>query len=266
MSAQGQGVARPGQYVDAGGLRTYYEVYGSGDPLILLHGGMCPAETLDAQTPAFASKYRVFVPERRGHGRTPDVEGPITYDNMVEDTVAFMDAAGIDSSHLVGWSDGALVGMLVALRRPERVRKLVYISQNLTLDGLRPEAKPILGGMTRETAPPMFEQMYAALSPDGPDHFGVVFDKLTSLWRSDTGVAIGDLERVAAPTLVLVADDDILSLEHATSIHRALANSQLAVVPGTSHPLLMEKPEIVNRLVLDFLEEVQVPKRMPISD
>src|SRR4051794_18579544 len=89
MTAQ-TGTARAGSYVDAGGLHTYYEVHGAGDPLMLLHGGLCTAETLDGQVPAFAERYRVYVPERRGHGRTPDVEGPITYQNMAADTAAFM--------------------------------------------------------------------------------------------------------------------------------------------------------------------------------
>jgi pimeloyl-ACP methyl ester carboxylesterase len=251
---------RTGEYVDAGGLRTYYEVAGAGEPLILLHGGMCTVETFDAQTPVLAEQYQVHVPERRGHGRTPDVDGPITYENMAQDTIAFMEALGISSAHLVGWSDGALVGLIVALRRPELVGKLVFIGQTLTLDGARPEVLAFLESMTRETVPPMLEQLYASVSPDGPDHFGVVFDKLKPLWHSDPGIALGELARVTAPTLVLLGDDDLPSIEHAAAMQRALPSSQLGVVPGTSHALPMEKPEVVNRLILDFLAPDQVTK------
>jgi len=257
---------RDGGHVEAGGLRTYYEVRGAGDPVILLHGGMCTAETFDAQADALATRYRVYVPERRGHGRTPDVAGPITYENMAGDTIAFMEAMGLQSAHLAGWSDGALVGLLVAMRRPEAVRKLVLIGQYVNIDGAREEGMALLHAFTTETFPPMFRQMYAAVSPDGPEHFDVVFDKLAPLWRGDPGIALDDLAAVTAPTLVLAGDDDVLTIEHAAALARALPDAQLAIVPGTSHGLPMEKPEVVNRLLLDFLADEQTPKMLVISE
>jgi HD-GYP domain-containing protein (c-di-GMP phosphodiesterase class II)/DNA-binding CsgD family transcriptional regulator len=108
-----QSSARTGEYIDAGGLHTYYEVYGAGDSLVLLHGGLCTVETLDAMRVAFAQQYKVYLFERRGHGRTPDVDGPITYKNMAADTVAFLDALGLradlvdlKSPYLAGHSRG----------------------------------------------------------------------------------------------------------------------------------------------------------------
>jgi pimeloyl-ACP methyl ester carboxylesterase len=257
---------RDGSYVDAAGVHTYYEVTGIGEPLVLLHGGMCTAETFDAQTRALAERYRVYVPERRGHGRTPDVPGPITYENMAADTIAFMEACGIESAHLAGWSDGAVVGLLVALQQPDLVRKLVLIGQYVNLEGAREEQKELMDGFTSDIFPPAFREMYAAVSPDGPDHFDVVFDKVAPLWRGDPGIALAALRHVAIPTLVLVGDDDCLTIEHAAALQRALPDSQLAVVPGTSHALPMEKPELVNRLLLDFLTDEQVPKMLVPSE
>jgi pimeloyl-ACP methyl ester carboxylesterase len=257
---------RVGQYVDANGVRTYFEVTGEGAPLILLHGGFCTVETFDAQTPALASRYRVFVPERRGHGRTPDVAGPISYEVMAQDTIAFIETIGVPSAHLVGWSDGALVALLVALRRPDLVRKLVLIGQYVNLEGAQPEQTALMELMTQDAFPPMFKHLYASVSPDGPDHFGVVFDKLIELWRGDPGIKVSELRTVTAPTLILVADDDVVSIEHAAAMQRALPDSQLAVVPGTSHALPMEKPDLANRLVLDFLATEQVPKMLVLSD
>jgi pimeloyl-ACP methyl ester carboxylesterase len=190
---------RDGGYVDAGGVRTYYEVAGEGEPLILLHGGMCTAETLGAQTPALAEHFHVYVPERRGHGRTPDVEGPITYEIMATDTIAFMEAVGIASADLVGFSD---VRGGVA-RRPRALRR-----------GVRQARRPV------------------ARRP---------------------GHRVDELERV--PTLVLLGDRDIVSLDHAAAMQRALPAAQVGVVPGATHALPMEKPELTNRLVLDFLAE-----------
>ena len=256
---------RNGDFIDTGRVHTYYEVNGSGDPLILLHGGMCTAETFDGQTPALAEHYGVYLPERRAHGRTADVHGPITYEIMAQDTIAFIEAVGIERAHLVGWSDGALVGLLVALWRPELVGKLVLMAQSLNWQGLRPELAAFAGHMTKEMVPPNLTQAYAALSPDGADHLDAVLDKVLQLWNTDPAFALSDLERVAAPTLVLAADDDVtLSIEHAAAMQRALPDSQLAVVPGTSHAVPMEKPELVNRLILDFLAEDQVEKRFKL--
>ena len=256
---------RNGDYIDIGRVHTYYEVNGSGDPLILLHGGMCSAETFDGQTPALAEHFRVYLPERRAHGRTADVPGPITYEIMAQDTIAFIEALGIERAHLVGWSDGALVGLLVALWRPELVGKLVLMAQSVNWEGVRPGLASFVGHMTKEMVPPHLSQAYEALSPDGPDHLDAVLDKVLALWNTDPAFPVSDLERVAVPALVLAADDDItLSIEHAAAMQRALPDSQLAVVPGASHAVPMEKPELVNRLILDFLAEDQVEKRFKL--
>src|SRR4029453_8342921 len=133
-----------GAFVDAGVVHTYFETSGAGEPVVLLHGGMCTAETFDAQTTVLAEHYRVYLPERRGHGRTPDVPGPLTYDIMATDTIAFIEPLNLGAVNLVCWSDGAAIGLLVAWRRPDLVTKLVYIGQNLTIDGLKPSFKAML--------------------------------------------------------------------------------------------------------------------------
>ena len=264
MTAETHGT-RNGEYIDTGRVHTYHEIHGSGDPVILLHGGMCTAETFDGQTPALAERFRVYVPERRAHGRTADVAGPITYEIMAQDTVAFIEAVGIERAHLVGWSDGALVGLLVALWRPELVGKLVLMSQSVNWEGVRSELSPFLGRASKEMVPPQLVQAYETLSPDGRGHLDAVLEKVLTLWNTDPAFPLSDLERVAAPTLVLVADGDIfVSIEHAAAMQRALPDSQLAVVPGTSHAVPMEKPELVNRLILDFLADDQVDKRFKL--
>jgi len=242
-----------GNFVDLNGVRTYYEVHGSGDPVILLHGGMCTAESWDAQTSALAEQHEVYVPERFGHGRTPDIQGPITYENMAGHTIAFMEAVGLDSAHVAGWSDGALVGLLVAMRRPSLVRKLVLIDQFVTLDGATSWYRPFVTSMTADKAPPAMAERYASLSPDGPGHFPVVFEKLHRIWAADTGVEVADLAHVSAATLILAADGGAITLEHAADLRRALPAVQVAIVPGATHGLCIEKPHIVNKLMTDFL-------------
>jgi pimeloyl-ACP methyl ester carboxylesterase len=256
--------ARSGHHVDVDGVPTYYEVTGTGDPVVLLHGGLCTAETLDPLVPALAERYQVIVPERPGHGRTPDVDGPITYEGMAQHTIAFLEALGIESAHLGGWSDGALIALLVALRRPKLVRKVVFLEQFVTLEGAPDGYLALMGSMTADEAPPPMVELYEALSPDGPDHFEVVFEKLHEVWVGPTGIEVSDLERVAAPTLLLLAEGGSMTLAHIDEVRRALPESQLAIVPGASHGLPLEKPHVVSQLVLDFLADEQVPVLFPM--
>src|SRR3979411_2054923 len=114
-----------GEYVQLGEVKTWFEVEGRGDPLGLLHGGMSDSTAWGMQVPAFAESYQVFGPDRRGHGKTPDVEGALTYDDMAADTVAFLESVVGGPAYLAGWSDGGIVALLVAHGRPDLVRRQV---------------------------------------------------------------------------------------------------------------------------------------------
>jgi pimeloyl-ACP methyl ester carboxylesterase len=239
-------------YIDVNGVHTYYEEHGSGDPLLLLHGGLADADSFGQQTPAFAERYRVIIPERRGHGRTADVEGPITYDVMADDTIALMDALGTGPAHLVGWSDGGNIGLLVAIERPDLVRKLVTMGSNFSADGLRPEAVAAFTPDTPTSVIPVMRDMWKASAVD-PGRFEAVLKKMERCWNEDYAIPLGDLGRIAAPTLVIAGDDDIARFDHTIALYEAIPDAQLAVIPGASHLAPVEKPELVNELVLQFL-------------
>jgi len=252
-----------GEYVNAGGIRTYYETYGEGEPLVLLHGGLATAESWAMQIPVLAERHRVYVPERRGHGRTPDVAGPMTYEMMAADTAAFLDAAGTGTAHLVGWSDGAVVGMLVALRRPELVRKLVVIGQYFNFDGQVPEFRAMIDYWSYNL-PKELHELYDRVSPDGPEHFPVVLEKMMRMWREEPDISLPELAEVRVPTLVMQGDDDIVKVEHSSALAATLPDAQLAIIPGSSHMAPLEKPDLVNRLILDFLSGYQPEKVMSL--
>jgi pimeloyl-ACP methyl ester carboxylesterase len=241
-------------YVDAGGLRTYYEVVGAGEPLVLLHGGLFPIETIGGLTACLAERFRVYLPERRGHGRTPDVEGPITYEVMAEDTVAFLEAVGLGSADVVGWSDGALVGMLVAMLRPDLVRRLVMIGMHVNPDGQPPEAREMqkLDRMP-DIIPQEVKDLYAAVSPDGSGHWQVVVDKMWRMWQTEPRIELGELVNVAVPTLLILGEHDLTTVEHGEAMARAMPDARLEVVARASHGLPMDEPELVSRLVFGFL-------------
>jgi pimeloyl-ACP methyl ester carboxylesterase len=254
-----------GKYVDIGGLNTWYDEDGAGDPLVLLHGGLSTNETWGAQTPVFAERFRVVAPERRGHGHTADVDGPLSYAAMATDTIGFLETVLGGPAHLVGWSDGGIVGVLVAIERPDLVRKLVAIGSNYDAAGVAPEAEQMLAGMTADSEDMgMFRSLYEMHSPDGPEHWPVVFGKFIDMVVSEPHIPLEDLARISAPTLVLVGDDDMVSLEHTVSFYKAIPGAELAVIPGASHAVAMEKPELVNRLVLEFLENEPAPTMLPL--
>jgi pimeloyl-ACP methyl ester carboxylesterase len=127
-------------YVLLGDVRAYYEEDGDGEPLVLLHPGLADSRAFEEYLPAFVERFRVFRPDRRGHGRTADVDGPITYDVMADETIAFLEQVVGGSAHLLGHSDGAPVGLLVALKRPDLVRRLVFSAGVFHHDGWMPGA------------------------------------------------------------------------------------------------------------------------------
>jgi pimeloyl-ACP methyl ester carboxylesterase len=252
---------RGADYVELRGVRTWYERRGQGDPLLLLHPGGAGVDSRawGPNIDAISSEFTVFTPDRRGHGRTPDVEGPITFEAMAEDTIAFLERIVGRPADLVGCSDGGVVALLVAQRRPDLVRKLVLIAGVFHLDGWVPQA------IDPDLEPPEFlAASYAEVSPDGPQHYSVVVEKLAQMHLQGPTLEASDLGRVDRRTLVMVADDDEVRLEHALELYRALPNAELAVVPGTSHGLLVEKPALCNRLILDFLTADPVPTMAPI--
>ena len=254
-----------GDYVDLGGVRTWYDDQGTGPPLVLLHGGLVSNETWFATLPAFTGDWHVFQPERRGHGRTPDVDGPLKFDDMAADTIRFIEAVVGESAPLVGWSDGGIVALLVAIARPDLVSKLVLIGTSFDTSGMVFDVEQMVAGMSPDAADmAMMRETYGAVSPDGPEHWPVVFEKITNMWLKEPHIPPDDLRKVEAPTLILIGDDDLVSLDHARDLYQSLPSAALGVIPFSSHTVLMEKPDLVNSMMVDFLKNDPPPTMMPI--
>ena len=254
-----------GEYVELPGVKTWYETEGQGDPLVLMHGGLVGNDFWGAQREVLAADFQLFLPERRAHGHTPDVEGPLSYYDMAKDTIDFLTTVVGKPAHLVGWSDGGNVSLLVAIERPDLVRKVVVVGANYLpsseiagLDALPDSLDPDSPDLA------MFRGFYEAASPDGPGHWPDYIAKMKQMWSTEPRISTDDLGRITARALVAVGDDDMIPVEHAAEMYRSITNSELAVIPGTSHAALMEKPELVNKVVLDFLKNEPVPTIMPI--
>ncbi|MBB5913645.1 pimeloyl-ACP methyl ester carboxylesterase [Nocardia transvalensis] len=247
-------------YVRLGAVRTWFEEQGDGEPLVLLHGGMSDSRTFGAGVPLFAKQFRTFTVDRRGHGRTPDVPGPLSYDVMAADTIAFLEQVVGAPADLVGYSDGANVALLVALRRPELVRRVVSISGNYHYDGLVPGMMDDFGGDPDS----WIAKYHAEVSPDPVENFPAFVEKYNTMVHTQPTLTEQDLSGVRARTLVLSGDDDLITLEHTVSLYRGIPDSELSVVPGTSHLLVFEKPEQVYGQIIDFLTTAPVRTLLPV--
>jgi pimeloyl-ACP methyl ester carboxylesterase len=225
---------------------------GDGATVVLLHGGMGSSDDLAPQATALATSHRVVAFDRRGHGRTADTGQPFSYPLMAEETIAVLEDVVGGPATLIGWSDGGIVALYAALSRPDLVRSLVLIGTNFHRDGLLPEFFDVADD------DPMLEMLgaaYAERSPDGGGHWPEVVAKTMALWRAQPDLTVDDLARIGAPALVLAGDDEPISLAHTSTLYESLPKGQLAVVPGTSHLLVLEKSELVNRLIVDFLAD-----------
>ena len=246
-------------YNGASGVSTWYEEYGSGDPLVMLHPAATDSRAFGPNLDAIAARFHTYTPDRRGHGHTADVDGPITFDLMAADTIEFLEQVVGGPADLVGCSDGAVVALTTARHRPDLVRRLVCVAGVFHLTGWVPEAiDPDV------ELPEFMAESYGEVSPDGQDHFPVVVAKLAQMHVEEPTLSADDLGTVPCRTLVMVGDDDEVTLEHAVEFYRGLPNGELAVVPGTSHGLLVEKPDLCNRIILDFLTIDPVETFAPI--
>jgi pimeloyl-ACP methyl ester carboxylesterase len=179
---------------------------------------------------------------------------------MTDDTIAFLETVVGQPADLVGHSDGAFVAMLVAMQRPELVNRLVMISGGFSKSG---EAAPDMEWDVDQIAE-FLGPAYGEVSPDGADHFKVVATKVGEMAAVEPALQASELAEVTCRSLVMFADDDLVTPQHMVDMYDALPNAELAIVPGTSHFLTQEKPELVNKIVVDFLTKEPVPTVAPI--
>jgi pimeloyl-ACP methyl ester carboxylesterase len=253
-------------YLTVAGTDLYSEVVGSGDPVLLLHGGFCSLESLRIQSDLLAQDYAVHAYERPGHGRSPDIDDEYSYSRGVAEALDYLDAAGLNAVHIIGYSDGAIIGLLLALDHPERVRSLVAISANLDPTGFAhsPELAevPMLLPLSKARngdadGPDLERELYASLSPDGPAHAQVVLDKLFRLWKSEPHIDPARLAGISAPTLVMAGDRDTIRPDHTLRIASSIPDAQLCIVPGASHNLVAERPRLIGAIIREFLGQLR---------
>lgn len=250
-------------YAELTNGRVWYDERGAGEPLVLLHGGAVDSRFFEHNIGPLAERFRVIATDLWGHGRTPDREGDFSLDSFATDVAELLGRVAGEPAHVLGHSIGAGVALFLAMRRPELVRKLVQISGGFNLEGEVGAGDMTIDQMVEQTVA-FLGSRYGEVSPDGEAHFAVVVRKDFELSSREPNLTVEQIATVSHRTLIMVADDDITTVEHQFEFYRALPDGELAVVPGTSHFLLQEKPELCNAIILDFLLNEPVPTVAPI--
>ena len=225
------------------GVTLYYETYGQGEPLLLVHGNGASIGTLAAQINHFKAKYRVIAMDSRDHGRSADSEEPITYEKMTDDLAALIDHLKVGPVDVVGWSDGGVEALLLGVRHPGKVKKIVSMAANLnpSPEAFGPEVAALLKSLTELPDK-------AKNTPEGRRQL-----KVAGMMLKEPNIPPAMLAKVAAPTLVLASDHDLVRLEHVVTIYRSLPNAQLAIFPNATHMIPYDDPGQFNGAVDHFL-------------
>lgn len=242
-------------YAPVNGQEIYYEVHGAGRPLVLLHGGLLTIDlTFRDLLPGLARTHQVIAVELQGHGHTADVAREFTLDNLASDVAGVLDHLGVEQADVFGFSVGGLVAVQVALRHPERVRRLVAASVHYNKDGYHQEVFRVDSGSERLPTAGDFMEMqdaHAAVAPF-PEQFDSFAAKASALPERHEW-SVDELRGLTVPVLLLLGDTDFVRLEHAAEMLELIPDAQLAVLPGATHMDVTRRPELVLPMVEAFL-------------
>ena len=237
-------------YVEHDGARIWYAAYGSGRPVILLHGGLGHSGNWGYQVPALTGNgYRAIVIDSRGHGRSTRDEQPYTYELMASDVVAVMDTLGIEKASLVGWSDGACTGLVLASNSPARVASVFYFACNMDPSGTKEFVMtPIIQRCFNRHV-----KDYAQLSPT-PDKFDEFSEAVGLMQRTQPNYSAEDLAQIRLPVAIVHSEhDEFIKREHAEYLAKSIPGAEFIYLPGASHFAPLQKPEQFNNAMLAFL-------------
>jgi pimeloyl-ACP methyl ester carboxylesterase len=245
-----------GKYADVNGLKMYYEVHGSGQPLVLLHGGFGMAEAWAPVLPTLVPNRQVIILEQQGHGRTADRSEPLTYERMAEDTATLLKHLKVREADIFGYSDGGIVGLGVTIRYPALVRRLAILGANTgkLSEVYDPKFYAEYQSLPADFAPKELKEPYDRVAPD-PTKWPVLVSKIKDLGRDFKGYSVQEVKSIQASTLIMMGDRDVVRPEHAVEMFRLIPNARLAIIAGSDHFVLFTSPEKVLGTLTSFLAE-----------
>lgn len=237
--------AKAGKYADIRGFKMYYEVYGTGKPLLLVHGNGGSIENFNNQIPYFSKNYKVIAVDSRAQGKSIDTADSLSYEMMADDLSAFLDHLHIDSTYVIGWSDGGIDALLLAIRHPEKVSKMAITGANIWPDSSAIEPMFVGWIKTANDSLAKLEQKPAVKAQR----------KLLEVMIYNPNIKTADLKKVSCPTLVIGGDNDVIRPQHTLIIAEALPKSYLWILPNSGHSTLVKYKETFNLVVDSFFKK-----------
>jgi pimeloyl-ACP methyl ester carboxylesterase len=221
-----------GHYATVNALKMYYEIHGSGRPLVLLHGGGSTImSTFGRILPELAKTHQVIAVELQAHGHTPDIDRPLSFEQDADDVAALLKQLHIEKADLMGFSNGGTTSLQIAIRHPELVNKLVLASTTYKRDGMQPGFFEGLQHASLENMPQLLKDAYLEANPD-PKGLQAMFDRDVARMVAFKDISDADIQAIQAPALVINGDAEFVRAEHAVALSRALPHAQLAILPG----------------------------------
>jgi pimeloyl-ACP methyl ester carboxylesterase len=235
-----------GKYYDVRGIKMYAETYGQGKPLLLIHGNGGSISAFSNTIPYFSKKYKVIAVDSRAHGKSVDPSDSLSFEQMADDFAALLDKMHIDSAYVIGWSDGGINALLLAMRHPGKVIKLASTGANLTPDSLG-------------IAPKDWEDMVKQYNSDKNKPRTTAKEKndwkIFMLDYVQPNIPFAALKAIQCPSLIICGDHDVIPIEHTVKIYQAIPRAYLWVVPNSGHPTLIQHADDFNKLVNEFFEK-----------
>ena len=238
-------------YAPVNGIQMYYAVFGSGDPVLLIHGGLGHADIWSSEVAVLSRTHMVIVADSRGHGRSTRTDAPFSYDLMMSDYLALLDYLKISKTALVGWSDGGIIGLDIALHHPERLTRLFAQAANVTTDGGNPE---VVNNKTFAAYIDRCGRDYQRMSKT-PDQFDAFVGQISTMWATQPNWTKEELGKISTPTVIVVGDhDEAIKRAHTDYMALVIPGAKEIILPNASHFAALQAPDEYTKAVLDFID------------
>ena len=248
------------EYINLRNHQVYnYEWDHDGEAVVLLHGGLSKTSSWDyLMVPPLEDEFHVFAYDRTGHGFTGDQPGSLHFEFQCQEAIAYLEDVVKEPAHLIGYSDGGIIALMVAIKRPELVKSIVAIGANYHYSA---PLKDFLEARVSEED----QAEYNLISPDAPHTLLEKTIRMNEIWKTEPDISLSEIASIQCPVLVMAGDDDVIAHDHTISLYEALPLGQLAIIPGTSHGLVKEKPALLIAVIMQFLEDLSYPiTRSPV--
>ena len=242
------------EYINLRDHQVYnYEWDNDGEAVVLLHGGLSKTSSWDyLMVPPLEDEFHVFAYDRTGHGFTGDQPGSLHFEFQCQEAIAYLEDVVKEPAHLIGYSDGGIIALMVAIKRPELVKSIVAIGANYHYSA---PLKDFLEARVSEED----QAEYNLISPDAPHTLLEKTIRMNEIWKTEPNISLSEIASIQCPVLVMAGDDDVIAHDHTISLYEALPLGQLAIIPGTSHGLVKEKPALLIAVMMQFLEDLSYP-------